>query len=28
VAGFSFLEDTMTTTFYDHWRDVPESAWR
>ena len=18
----------MTTTFYDHWRDVPESAWR
>ena len=18
----------MTTTFYDHWRDVPEKAWR
>jgi len=28
VAVFSFLEDTMTTTFYDHWRDVPESTWR
>ena len=27
-AVFSFLEDTMTTTFYDHWRDVPESTWR
>jgi zinc D-Ala-D-Ala carboxypeptidase len=26
--AFSFLEETMTTTFYDHWRDVPKSAWR
>jgi hypothetical protein len=25
---FSFLEAPMTTTFYRHWRDVPESAWR
>ncbi|MFT7592782.1 MAG: zinc D-Ala-D-Ala carboxypeptidase [Paracoccaceae bacterium] len=22
------MEDIMTTTFYDHWRDVPDTAWR
>ena len=27
-ATFSFPENPMTPTFYDHWRKAPEDAWR